>query len=63
MKTKAQGFYRDYPEKWTNFLPYYYSKNCELKIGNYKQSLPVHYHDKEFLTDEIISKLERKLGI
>jgi hypothetical protein len=63
MKTRAQGLDKEYSEKWTKFLPYYYSKDCELKVGNYKQSLPFHYHDKEFLTDEIISKLERKLGV
>jgi len=63
MKTQCQNFRKQYTEQWTKHIPAYYSENCELKIGNYKQTLPFHYRDKDFLTDEIIIKLEKKLGV
>ena len=63
MKTQCQNFNKQYSEKWSKHIPVYYSSKCELKIGNYKQTLPFHYRDKEFLTDEIITKLEKKLGV
>jgi hypothetical protein len=50
-------------EQWTTTVPVYYSKDCDLKIGNFRQTLPLHYHDRQFLTDEIISTMEKKLGI
>tara|TARA_B110000444_G_scaffold251236_1_gene278782 strand:+ start:4346 stop:5197 length:852 start_codon:yes stop_codon:yes gene_type:complete len=63
MKTQTQGFNKQYSEDWTKHISSYYSKDCELMIGNYKQDLPFHYRDKNFLTDEIIVKLEKKLGV
>ena len=50
-------------KNWTKHIGAYFSKDCDLKIGNYKQTLPFHYQDKEFLTDEIIVKLEKKIGL
>tara|TARA_A200000113_G_C8845147_1_gene348359 strand:+ start:108 stop:959 length:852 start_codon:yes stop_codon:yes gene_type:complete len=63
MKTQTQNFNKQYSEDWTKHIASYYSKDCELMIGNYKQDLPFHYRDKNFLTDEIIVKLEKKLGV
>jgi hypothetical protein len=63
MKTQTQNFNKQYSEDWTKHIASYYSKDCELMIGNYKQNLPFHYRDKNFLTDEMIVKLERKLGV
>lgn len=40
---------------------FYFDKNCQLKIGNFQQEDAVHYNDKEFVTDEIVSILEEKL--
>jgi hypothetical protein len=50
-------------EDWHDSLPFYYSDNCELYLGNYKQTMPVHYHLKHFLSDDILNKMEKKLGI
>lgn len=50
-------------EDWTKTIPTYFSDNCTFKIGNYEQHLPFHYQVKEWLTDDMIGKLERKLGI
>lgn len=48
---------------WTEFLRVDFTKDCECKIGNYRQTLPLHYHEKWFLTDSMIEKYERKLGV
>ncbi|NJO58817.1 MAG: hypothetical protein HC836_10845 [Richelia sp. RM2_1_2] len=48
---------------WTQYLPHYFSKNLELIVGNIKQTGVFHYHHKNILTDDIIKKYERYLGI
>ena len=54
---------KQYSEDWTKHIASYFSTDCKLRIGNYNQTLPVHYRDKNFLTDDVIVKLENKLGI
>lgn len=44
-------------EKVTDFVGFYFNK-AGLKIGNYRQTGIVHYHEKELMTDEIVSILE-----
>ncbi len=63
MKTQCQGFTKQYSEDWTKHIASYYSSDCKLRIGNYNQTLPFHYRDKNFLTDDIIVKLEKKLDV
>ena len=63
MKTKLQDWPSGWSESWTKHIHTDFNNNCQLKVGNYVQKLPFHYHDKDFLTDKIIAKLERKLGI
>tara|TARA_Y100000287_G_C14214239_1_gene352587 strand:+ start:105 stop:956 length:852 start_codon:yes stop_codon:yes gene_type:complete len=63
MKTKLQDWPSGWSESWTKHIHTDFNNNCQLKVGNYVQKLPFHYHDKDFLTDKIITKLERKLGI
>lgn len=50
-------------EDWTKMIPTFFGKDCSLKVGNYQQTLPFHYHIKEFLTDKMILRMERKLGL
>jgi len=50
-------------EDWTKSIPTYFTEDCKFKIGNYEQYLPFHYQIKEWLTDDMISKLERKIGV
>jgi hypothetical protein len=65
MKSRLQGFPDDFfmNEDWTKMAPYYFTKDCELIIENHRQILPFHYYVKEFMTDEMITKMEKKLGI
>lgn len=48
---------------WTRMIPTYFSHDCKLKIGNFRQTLPFHYQVKTFITDRMISLMEKKLGI
>ena len=65
MKSQLQDWPADrfMIEDWTKLVPVFFNKNCELKVGNYLQRLPFHYHVKSFLTDEMIARLEKKVGI
>ena len=45
-------------ENWIENIPTYFRPDGVLKVGNYKQTLPFHYHIKEWLTSDIITKLE-----
>lgn len=58
MKSRIQNFKNLADEDWTKYIPTYFTTDCKLKIGNYKQYYPFHYHIKEWLTDDIINKLE-----
>ena len=50
-------------EDWTKHFPTYYSEDGTFKIGNYAQTLPFHYHIKSWLTDDMITSLERRIGV
>ena len=50
-------------EDWTKHIPTYFREDCGFKIGNYEQTLPFHYQVKEWLTDDMINKLEKKVGV
>ena len=50
-------------EDWTKVVPFAFSEKCKLKIGNYAQTVPVHYFNKSFMSDDIIMKLEKAVGI
>jgi len=45
-------------EDWTSFLNVFTNKNLDIKINNYNQMYPLHYHDKNFLTKELIESYE-----
>ena len=65
MKSQLQGWADDQfmNEDWTKMIQTSYNKDCDLKVGNYLQTLPFHYHVKEFLSDRIIAQLEKKVGV
>jgi len=50
-------------EDWTKHIPTYFKEDGTFKIGNYEQTLPFHYQVKEWLTDDMINILERRVGI
>ena len=49
-------------EDWTQHIPTYFRDDGGFKIGNYEQTLPFHYHIKEWLTDDIVSILEKRVS-
>lgn len=51
------------PEEWNKAVHPFFDLDCNLMIGNYRQTLPFHYHLKDFVTDEMITIMERKLGL
>lgn len=64
MKSQLQGWPRVFmTEDWTSIIRSSFNNECEFKIGNFIQNVPVHYHVKEFMSDKIIGKMEKKLGI
>jgi len=63
MKSYLQNVPERYiTEDWTKHIPCYFNENGDLKVGNFKQIVPFHYHVKSWLTDDIIKKLETKYG-
>ena len=53
-------------EKWTKELPVFFTnfhKSIELKINNFNQYYPVHYIEKDFLNEEIISLYENTIRV
>lgn len=58
MKPLLQGWEVP-PISWTDRVGSYFNNNCELKIGNFKQSGVFHYTEKNFLTDQMLETLEK----
>jgi hypothetical protein len=50
-------------EDWTKHIPTYFREDGTFKIGNYEQKLPFHYHVKEWLTDDMIKILEKRVAL
>ena len=48
---------------WQNNVQVFFTDDLKFKIGNYEIFLPFHYHEKNFLTDNIIHTYEKVLGI
>lgn len=65
MKSHLQGWPAQHTleEDWTKTIPVSFNRDCDLKIGNYLQDLPFHYHVKNFMTDRMIEQMEAKLGL
>jgi hypothetical protein len=62
MKTQLQNWDSgSIPEDWLPSVGVYFTDDLELKIGKFRQLAPLHYHIKEFLTDEMIELYENKL--
>jgi hypothetical protein len=60
MKSQLQGWGADLlDEDWNKLMSVFFNPSLECKIGNYLQFFPLHYHVKNFLTDEIIGYYER----
>lgn len=49
-------------DKWTNTLPTYYKSYNDFKIGNFQQTYPFHYVEKDWLTQNMIKQMEEEYG-
>lgn len=62
MKSQLQGWNGLLDENWQRHMNTFLTPELEMKIGNYIQYFPLHYHCKDFLTDDMIGYYERQLG-
>ena len=62
MKANIQNW-NELRESWQTKVGAYFTDNGELYIGNYKQSGIFHYTEDNFLTDDIVKVLEKRLSI
>lgn len=64
MKTRLQGWPdRSASEDWLTNIDASLTPDLQVRIGRYRQTYPLHYHLKQFVTDQMIETYERKLGI
>jgi len=64
MKSYLQNIDEKYiTEDWTKHIPTYFSEEGTFKIGNYEQYLPFHYHIKNWLTDEYVDILKKRIDL
>jgi hypothetical protein len=64
MKSRLQGWNdNEITEDWTKHVAVNFTPDLQCKIGNFRQVYPLHYHVKSFLSDDIIRKYEKALGI
>lgn len=57
MKSRIQGWTNP-SDSWMQSVAVYFDSDCQLKIGNFQQQGVFHYTEKQFLTENIINKLE-----
>jgi len=59
MKPAIQGIWPP-PACWQESIHHYFNNHNELLIGNYRQHYALHYVEKDFVTDDLITKLEKR---
>lgn len=57
MKSRIQGWATP-TDSWMQSVAVYFDSACKMKIGNFQQQGIFHYTEKQFLTDDMITKLE-----
>lgn len=50
-------------ENWSNTLPTYYRSYKDFHVGNFAQTLPFHYVEKNWLTSDMIKQMEKDYDI
>ena len=63
MKSKCQNWNEHFQYRWQDRVGVYIDDNLKMKIGNYQQNGIFHYTEKDFVTNDIIKKYEKYLGI
>jgi hypothetical protein len=59
MKSISQGLGAS--SDWTEYIPFYYDSDFNVKLGPYSQSDILHYTKKDLITDNLINVLETKV--
>lgn len=60
MRSDLQNFSVDRPsQKWRDHIDLTVSTSGQIKLGRYLQKAPVHYIDKDTITDELIAHYEK----
>ena len=57
MKPKVQNW-KIHPDKWSSVIDIQLDKNLNLTVGNFFQTKLFHYVEDDFLTNDILSRLE-----
>lgn len=57
MKSPIQGW-RSIPASWRNYVTSHLNSNKEFFVGNIKQPMLFHYVEKDFISNELLSKLQ-----
>lgn len=60
MKSQIQNW-RSGISRWQDRVGVYINQECELKIGNHRQSTIFHYTENDFCSENIIKKYEKHL--
>jgi hypothetical protein len=59
IRTHTQDWHTEnMTEEWNEYLPVFMSNLSVCRLGNHIQTHPLHYHIKNFLTDEMIQNYE-----
>ena len=58
MKPHVQGW-KQVPKKWSKVIGSYLTNEGDFLLGNYKQDGVLHYVEDEFLTDNLLARLEK----
>lgn len=48
---------------WSEYLRVDFNPACHCHIGGYRQTLPLHYQEKDFLTDDMLGYMEQAVGV
>jgi hypothetical protein len=63
MKSKLQNWKNSPPTDWQMVIKPYVTENLKVFVGNYCQHGIFHYTEDSFLTEPVISRYEKVLGI
>lgn len=63
MKYHCQDWKVKIGSRWQDKVGFYLTDDLDLIVGGYKQTGVFHYTEKDFLTDKVIKKYEKVLGI
>lgn len=58
MKPKIQDW--NHNEKWTDTVSYAFTNDMDLIVNGYYQMYPFHYQLKDFITDELVGRYEKR---